>query len=334
MPESLEQALLDAVSTGCALARRLQRTRLRATSKADNSPVTIADFAVQALIGLAFADVLGAANVRLAGEESLAMLDDPSHRAVRDAVIAEVQRARADVSAEAVLAAIDLATATGGEDYWTVDPIDGTTGFVRGDQYSIALARIRRGEVIFGILGCPNVSPEGLYDSVPPGESDGVILVAERGGGCWQRPDSAPCEGGTRLVRAPLGDIGPVVAAASMNLDAPTQRLRDELTAFLGPRVIRRSIDSQVKYGLLARGEVDVYLRPQRLGHLHEHIWDHAAGALVATEAGACVFDFDGRPLDFSHGRNLLRNRGIVGCAAELRAPLFRAIGRSTAAGS
>lgn len=332
MSDALEHALLDAVASGCALARRLQRGRLRATSKADSSPVTIADFAVQALIGLAFADVLGAANVRLAGEESLAMLNDPTHRAVRDAVIAEVQRVRPEVSADAVLAAIDLGTATGGDDFWTVDPIDGTTGFVRGDQYSIALARLRRGEVIFAILGCPNVSPDGLYDRLPPGESEGVILVAELGGGCWQRPDTSPRERGTRLQRHPLGDIGPVVAAASMNLDAPTQRLRDELTSFLGARVIRRSIDSQVKYGLLARGEVDIYLRPQRQGHPFEHIWDHAAGSLVATEAGACVFDFDGQALDFSHGRNLLRNRGIVGCAADLRGPLQSAIRASVAA--
>jgi 3'(2'), 5'-bisphosphate nucleotidase len=74
-------------------------------------------------------------------------------------------------------------------------------------------------------------------------------------------------------------------------------------------------IDSQCKYAVVARGQADAYLRlPTRKGYI-ERIWDHAAGALVATEAGAVVTDIAGAELDFSHGRGLERNRGIV-CAA------------------
>jgi 3'(2'), 5'-bisphosphate nucleotidase len=42
-----------------------------------------------------------------------------------------------------------------------------------------------------------------------------------------------------------------------------------------------------------------------------EKIWDHAAGALVAAESGARVCDVDGKPLDFSRGRELTENRGV-----------------------
>ena len=45
-----------------------------------------------------------------------------------------------------------------------------------------------------------------------------------------------------------------------------------------------------------------------------ERIWDHAAGALIASEAGCAVTDIDGKSLDFSHGRGLEKNRGIL-CA-------------------
>ena len=41
--------------------------------------------------------------------------------------------------------------------YWTLDPIDGTKGFLRGDQYAVALGLIDDGEVILGVLGCPNL---------------------------------------------------------------------------------------------------------------------------------------------------------------------------------
>jgi 3'(2'), 5'-bisphosphate nucleotidase len=46
-----------------------------------------------------------------------------------------------------------------------------------------------------------------------------------------------------------------------------------------------------------------------------EKIWDHAAGMLIAQEAGAIVSDITGEPLDFSCGRRLEKNRGVI-CAA------------------
>jgi 3'(2'), 5'-bisphosphate nucleotidase len=43
-----------------------------------------------------------------------------------------------------------------------LDPIDGTKGFVRGEQFCIALSLIEEGEVKLGLLGCPNLSASGV----------------------------------------------------------------------------------------------------------------------------------------------------------------------------
>jgi len=43
-----------------------------------------------------------------------------------------------------------------------LDPIDGTKGFVRGEQFCIALSLIEEGEVKLGLLGCPNLSTSGV----------------------------------------------------------------------------------------------------------------------------------------------------------------------------
>ena len=43
-----------------------------------------------------------------------------------------------------------------------------------------------------------------------------------------------------------------------------------------------------------------------------EKIWDHAAGALIIEQAGGRVTDIDGNPLDFTQGRELKNNHGIV----------------------
>jgi 3'(2'), 5'-bisphosphate nucleotidase len=65
---------------------------------------------------------------------------------------------------------------------------------------------------------------------------------------------------------------------------------------------------------VVARGQADIYLRIPTSKTYIEKIWDHAAGSIIATEAGAIVSDITGTPLDFTCGRTLSANRGIV-CA-------------------
>jgi 3'(2'), 5'-bisphosphate nucleotidase len=84
------------------------------------------------------------------------------------------------------------------------------------------------------------------------------------------------------------------------------------VTAHLAVTATPVRMDSQAKYGVVARGEADAYLRmPNRRGYA-ENIWDHAAGALVVTEAGGTVTDIAGRPLDFSRGAKLVMDAGVV----------------------
>jgi 3'(2'), 5'-bisphosphate nucleotidase len=71
-------------------------------------------------------------------------------------------------------------------------------------------------------------------------------------------------------------------------------------------------MDSQAKYGIVARGDAEIYLRMPTRADYREKIWDHAAGALIVEEAGGTVTDILGRPLDFHQGRELSGNRGVV----------------------
>ncbi len=71
-------------------------------------------------------------------------------------------------------------------------------------------------------------------------------------------------------------------------------------------------LDSQAKYGVVARGEADIYLRLPTRADYNEKIWDHAGGVLVVEEAGGRVTDIYGNNLQFTHGRELSANRGVV----------------------
>ena len=63
---------------------------------------------------------------------------------------------------------------------------------------------------------------------------------------------------------------------------------------------------------MVARGDASIYLRLPVKADYVEKVWDHAAGMRIVTEAGGRVSDVDGQPLDFSRGRRLEGNRGVI----------------------
>jgi 3'(2'), 5'-bisphosphate nucleotidase len=71
----------------------------------------------------------------------------------------------------------------------------------------------------------------------------------------------------------------------------------------LGITVEPARLDSQAKYGVVARGEADIYMRLPANATYLEKIWDHAGGVLIVEEAGGKVTDVMGRPLEFTHGQ-------------------------------
>jgi len=93
-------------------------------------------------------------------------------------------------------------------------------------------------------------------------------------------------------------------------------------------------LDSQVKYGVMSRGDAEVYLRlPASSGNMGstyiENIWDHAAGCLLMQEAGGIVSDMNGKPLDFRHGPKLTQNKGVVAsCSLELHEKVVAAVAK------
>ncbi len=321
---------INAVAAACRVARGVQQdlARVQQITKDDRSPVTVADFAVQAVVALALQDEMQ--RVLIVGEEHARVLRHPEHQAVRQAVVEAVRLVRPDVDDDAVLEAIDDcdhdATA---ESYWTLDPIDGTKGFLRGQQYDVALAHIEGGRVVLGVMGCPNLSMDwqrGFDDPDPTG----AIYAARRGGGCWQWAADDP-GGDPQTVLPPRPDSvfepGATVRICESVESAHSRHTDSQrVSSHLGLTVEYARLDSQCKYAVVGRGQADAYLRmPARKDYV-EKIWDHAAGSLIAQEAGAVVTDVMGTPLDFGQGRRLEANRGVVCAVGAAHPMIIRAI--------
>ncbi len=304
---------LQSVHLAAGLAARIQGEMVsEALTKNDRSPVTVADFAAQAVIGYLLDQYF--AGELLVGEERSDLLRSPKEENTLQKVADYVGEIVTGATLSQVCDFIDRGGDEPGVNYWTLDPIDGTKGFLRGDQYATALAYVEDGSVQIGVLGCPNLSP----DLEEPSSGRGSLLIARRGAGSWiARMDDFDQPGKfSRLGVSGERDPKKARLLRSFESSHTNTELIDAFQAVFGGTADPVRMDSQVKYALLASGKGEIYLRllsPEKLDY-KEKIWDQAAGSLIVEEAGGIVTDLDGALLDFSRGRTLKENRGV--CAS------------------
>lgn len=271
-------------------------------TKEDRSPVTLGDFAAQAVVCAALAEAFG--DDPVIGEEQASELRQPSGAPLLEQVVELVREERPGATAGQVCDWIDL----GGRREpapraWTLDPIDGTKGFLRGDQYAIALALIEEGEVVLGVIACPALPLEGTADG-----PCGVVAWAVRGGGAFQ----APLAGGDPIpLRVSTGAAAGARQLESVEPGHHDRERASQIRAQLGLADEAVRLDSMAKYVLLARGDAELYLRLTRAGY-RQKIWDHAAGAILVEEAGGQVTDHAGARPDFGLGSFLDCEGGLV----------------------
>jgi 3'(2'), 5'-bisphosphate nucleotidase len=165
------------------------------------------------------------------------------------------------------------------ERLWLVDPLDGTREFVkRNGEFTVNIALIERGEPVLGVVCAP--AREVLYG-------------AARGCGAFRR--DANGHRSAIHVRPAAPPTIRVLGSRSHG-DAVLERMLDRLGAH---ELI--SVGSALKFGLLADGSGDLYVRR---GPTSE--WDTAAGQAVVLEAGGCVVDLTGTPLRYNMRDSLI----------------------------
>ncbi len=297
----------QAAVTASGLCEQVRREMgPEAIEKKDGTPVTVADFGSQAVICRTIAQVFPGDPI--VGEEEGAALREPNMKGILEKVTAYVQGTLPDVTYESVIHWIDRGNGDVGPRYWTIDPIDGTKGFLRGDQYAVAVALIEGGEVKLGVLACPSLP-------VDPGDNKGergVLFSAVRGQGATMFPISGGSHTSLRVTLLEENSDLPLVESVE---SAHCDHLRQHAVAkAVGIQFPSLKVDGQAKYGIVARGEAVLYLRfpsSETPAYL-EKIWDHAAGAIIVGEAGGRVTDMKGRSLDFSSGPDMTQNQGII----------------------
>ncbi|MCJ1395642.1 hypothetical protein MMC18_008528 [Xylographa bjoerkii] len=329
-----------AVQRATILTQKVFHEKVKGTlSKDDKSPVTIGDFGAQALIIQAIK--YNFPDDEVVGEEEASTLREKSDliqqiwelvkgaKLGTDGKDSEVENELGGPlkSADQMLDAIDAGNSAGGSKgrFWALDPIDGTKGFLRGGQYAVCLALIVDGEVKVGVLGCPNLPVDDkaplsadVSDAGAEKHQRGVLFSAVYGQGAT----SQPLGNDDLLPHQPIHMKTPPIKEATFceSVEAGHSSHGDQATIAEKLGITKPSVrmDSQAKYGSVARGAGDLYLRLPVSATYVEKIWDHAAGCLIVAEAGGIVTDAEGNNVDFGQGRTLAKNKGIVAAPKSL----------------
>jgi 3'(2'), 5'-bisphosphate nucleotidase len=188
--------------------------------------------------------------------------------------------------------------------FFLVDPLDGTKGFIRGRaEFTINIGLIFEGRPAFGLLYAPALSD--FY--VTLGSDEAVTATLDPHAEVASIEACRP-----RQLRTPVPDPHALRALTSQtHLNSATQRFLDGYNV-----VERRAVSSSLKFGLIAKGEADLY---PRVGPTSE--WDTAAGHALLSAAGGTVTALDGSPLTYGNRARQFVNPDFVAWA---RQPLPR----------
>jgi 3'(2'), 5'-bisphosphate nucleotidase len=290
---------ISAVQEAAKTTSQIQKVLIDddALIKKDKSPVTIADFAAQAIVCKELKKHFP--QIPIVGEEDSGFLRKDEN----SILLNKINDFLPQWSNNEILDTIDMGNGKSGELFWTLDPVDGTKGFIRNDQYAVGLSLIAEGNPVVGVLGCANLQHK---------EKRGCLAYASSGSGAFIR--NIDGENKNRLSVSTPANSASIRFLEGVEAGHSDHNMQESIMNSLtsNPQVVR--YDSMVKYCVLARGEADVYLRlpnPKSPDYV-ENIWDHAAGVVIAKEAGGKISDMHGKELDFSQGKKLYNNRGVI----------------------
>ncbi|KAL2215753.1 myo-inositol-1-monophosphatase [Thermoascus aurantiacus ATCC 26904] len=313
-----------------------------AIDKLDSTPVTLADFAAQALI-------IGALRRHFAGddfvgEESADKLrEDP---ALLDRVWQLLCSTRLeDPESEVLLASpatkeelidlIDLGVKGKCERQgraWVLDPVDGTATFMRGQQYAVCLALVENGQQKIGVLGCPNLNLESgiVSEDIVDRDGYGLMLFAVAGQGAFIRPMGR----GALAPASPIPKIRDIKDLSELRfVDCAAAKSSDiekhkQFAARVGaPWPPRADLwSAQMRYVAMAVGGCNALIKIPRNKEYRSNIWDHAGGMLIVEECGGKITDLDGNPVECCLGRTLAGAYGMVAAPEGAHARVLDAV--------
>jgi len=249
LSELIEEIKIIAEEAGKKILE-IYDTDFSVENKEDNSPLTAADMAAHNIICQALKKLTP--NTPLLSEES------------------------SDIS---------FAQRQSWNQYWLIDPLDGTREFVkRNGEFSVNIALIEKQKSILGVIHIP---------------VSGITYYASLNNGAYKHdPEQAP----VRISARKTNQDNITIAGSRSH---GNQQQRDFIEKLNNPEIL--AIGSSLKFCLVAEGLADIY---PRFGPTSE--WDSAAAQCIVEESGAIVVDTHFKTLKYNTKDSLLNPSFLV----------------------
>ncbi|KAI9927377.1 hypothetical protein AWENTII_006179 [Aspergillus wentii] len=307
------------------------------TNKDDDSPVTIADFASQAILISAIRHNFP--DDKFLGEESASALRGNPALAERVWKLITSTKLNHDESEMLVAAPtsidemLDFIDIGGDQNesasgrIWFLDPIDGTATFIRGQQYAVSVSLVVDGEQKVGVVGYPNLQFQSTYveEALVDKDGYGLMLSAVKGYGAYKRQmTKASLQPPQKILKARKDlDIEDISFTESLESPWISVKKHSAVREKLGTRKQLANLWSmQVKYAALTIGAADAMIRIPRDKEYRPYAWDHAGGMLIFEESGGKITDLSGKPFNYGKGRKLSDNLGLVATSPEIHSQI------------
>jgi len=192
-----------------------------------------------------------------------------------DAILQSLAKHFPDIPVIAEEAAANGIVPETGNEFFLVDPLDGTKEFISGKQdFTVNIALVRNGSPVLGVVYAPALKVLWTGD----GKVASKVQISD---------DFEPST--SRNVRCRAKPTIPIAVISRSHCTPKTE-------AFVAENglIDSISIGSSLKFCMLAEGAADVYPRFSRT-----MMWDTAAGDAVLRAAGGMTLDMAGLPLRY-----------------------------------
>ena len=244
--EKIVNSLIDAFIISGNIALDLRKKGLKKKIKSDNTPVTNSDIEINTLLTNKISALTP--NIKIISEETSANKDSKNL-----------------------------------QDFWLIDPIDGTNDYVNGkEEFTVNAALIINKKPVAGIINAPDKSR--LFYSFGPSNSFEINDGSKKKLICKKRSKD--------------NEINAVSYSSTLKPEIAAIHKKYNITNYT-------KMKSSLKFCVIASGEFDFYAAEPRACE-----WDIAAGHVILEHAGGIISDFNGNEVNY--GKTDFKNPSLI----------------------
>ena len=277
--------IVDIVKNAIRVTEWFRVKDFQSYAKQDHSPVTVADLASQIYIISKLKDIFPEDSV--IAEESFSTIVNLSNEKLIQSCYNEL-----NLSLEPDFKELLNYRGVPSPNQWSIDPIDGTKGYLKGLSYAIGIGLISNRVKLFSIIGVPNYR-----------ENQAAIFYAKKGRGTSVAYGESEF---SSVIVSDKKNINDYTLCHSLHYDEPWVL---KLANILGIKKFVQ-IDSMAKFCMIADGSSDLYIKP--MARDRSFIWDFLPGDLLVTEAGGVVTDLMGNVPEYINEKCVISTPGLL----------------------